>query len=257
MLALHRQGARVIRPLALLLACALAAPGAAQPTRPAPDQLSCLVEPSRRVLVSSAVPGIARRVAFERGDMVQAGAPLLELHNDVERAQLALALERAEFARRRMGRNREVIQRNLLSPQEMDEMRTDIRLAELEANRARAEVERRTTASPISGLVLERRISAGEFVNTEPFAELIALDPLHVELVLRAEAFGLVREGMQATLHLAAPVNATRSARVAIVDRAIDSGSGTFRVRLLLPNADLALPSGVACRLVALAPPAE
>ncbi len=241
---------------ALSVALPAALPAAAQAPLRAPEQLSCLVEPSRRVLIASAVPGIARRVEFERGDMVRAGATLLELHNDVERAALALAQERAEFARRRLGRNREVIQRNLLSGQEMDELRTEARIAELEINRARAELERRTTLSPISGLVLERRISVGEFVNIEPVAELIALDPLHVELVLRAEAFGTIREGMQALLQLAAPVNATRSARVAIVDRAIDSGSGTFRVRLLLANADLALPSGVGCRLLSLAPQA-
>lgn len=215
-----------------------------------------MVEPSRRVLLSTAVPGIARRVLFERGDMVQAGATLLELHGDVERAQRALANERVQFARRRLARNREVISRNLVSAHEADELRTELRLAELEANRAQAELERRTIASPFTGIVHDRRVSVGEYVAVEPFAELIALDPLHVELVLRAEAFGLLREGMELSLQLLAPVNAGRAARVALLDRAIDAGSGTFRVRAVLANPDLALPSGINCRLLGITPTA-
>jgi RND family efflux transporter MFP subunit len=222
----------------------------ARPPSGIPEPLSCMVDPSRRVLLSTAVPGIARRVLFERGDMVQAGATLLELHGDVERAQLALANERVQFARRRLARNREVISRNLVSAHEADELRTELRLAELEANRAQAELERRTIASPFTGIVHDRRVSVGEYVAVEPFAELIALDPLYVELVLRAEAFGLLREGMELSLQLLAPVHAGRTARIALLDRAIDAGSGTFRVRAVLANPDIALPSGINCRLV-------
>lgn len=214
------------------------------------EPLSCMVEPSRRVLLSTAVPGIARRVLFERGDIVQSGAPLLELHGDVERAQLALANERVQFARRRLARNRELIARQLMSAHEADELRTELRLAELEANRAQADLDRRSVASPFTGIVHDRRVSIGEYVAVEPFAELISLDPLHVELVLRAEAFGLLREGMELSLQLLAPVNAGRMARIALLDRAIDAGSGTFRVRAMLANPDLALPSGVNCRLL-------
>lgn len=220
------------------------------------EPLSCMVEPSQRVLLSTAVPGIARRVLFERGDMVQAGGTLVELHGDVERAQLALANERVQFARRRLARNREVISRQLVSAHEADELRTELRLAELEAHRAQAELERRTIVSPFTGIVHDRRVSVGEYVAVEPFAELIALDPLHVELVLRAQAFGLLREGMELSLQLLAPVNAGRTARVALLDRAIDSGSGTFRVRAVLANPDLALPSGINCRLLGIAPTA-
>lgn len=234
-----------------------ALPAAAQaPFEPSAQEiLSCIVEPSRRVLVASAVPGIARRVAFERGDMLKAGDVLLELNAEAERAALTLASERADFARRKLGRNREMTSRQLLSAQEVDDLRTEARLAELEATRARVELERRTTLSPLTGIIVERRVTQGEFVANEPFAEMISLDPLHAEVTLRAEVFGRVRPGMQAGMALAAPVGRTVAGRVSIVDRAIDSSSGTFRMRVVIPNPDMAMPSGVPCRVNAVAQP--
>jgi RND family efflux transporter MFP subunit len=240
--------------LAIAMVALLPVTVLAQPYEPATQEvLSCLLEPSRRVLVASAVPGIARRVAFERGDMVDLGAVLLELNGDAERAALTLSLERAEFARRKMGRNREMTRNQLLSAQEIDDLRTEARLAELEAARARVELERRTTLSPLTGIIVERRVAQGEYVTSEPFAEMIALDPLYAEVTLRAEAYGRVRVGMQASIALAAPVGQNSQGQVSIVDRAIDSSSGSFRMRVVIANPGLAIPSGTACRILAVA----
>ena len=240
---------------ALAIAVLLPVVALAQPYEPpAQEVLSCLVEPSRRVLVASAVPGIARRVTFERGDMVKLGDVLLELNGEAERAALTLSSERADFARRKLGRNREMTRNQLLSAQEIDDLRTEARLAELEAARARVELERRHTLSPLTGIIVERRVAQGEYVATEPFAEMIALDPLHAEVTLRTEAYGRVRVGMQASIQLGAPLNATRQGRVSIVDRAIDSSSGSFRMRVVIANPDLAIPSGIACRVLSVAP---
>ncbi len=241
--------------LGLLLLAGMPAWAQSPAYEPPPQEvLSCIVEPFRRVLVASAVPGIARRVAFERGDLVQAGALLLELNTEAERAALNLSSERAEFARRKLGRNREMTSRQLLSAQEVDDLRTEARLAELETVRARVELERRHTQAPLTGIILERRVTQGEYVTTEPVAEMIALDPLHAEVTLRAEAFGRVRVGMRANVALGQPVGETRSGQVSIVDRAIDSGSGSFRMRIVIANPNMAMPSGIGCRVLAVLP---
>ena len=46
-----------------------------------------------------------------------------------------------------------------------------------------------------------------------------------------------------------APLDEPRPAEVAIADPVIDGASGTFGVRLLLPNADLEIPSGLRCEV--------
>jgi len=44
-----------------------------------------------------------------------------------------------------------------------------------------------------------------------------------------------------------APVGGTYSATVVIVDPVIDAASGTFAVRIKLPNKDHRLPAGLKC----------
>jgi hypothetical protein len=46
-----------------------------------------------------------------------------------------------------------------------------------------------------------------------------------------------------------APIGGSHQAKVAVVDRVLDASSGTFGVRLELPNADRALPAGARCRV--------
>jgi hypothetical protein len=45
-----------------------------------------------------------------------------------------------------------------------------------------------------------------------------------------------------------APVGGSYSATVAVVDQVFDAGSGTFGIRLALPNPDQRLPAGLRCR---------
>ena len=61
--------------------------------------------------------------------------------------------------------------------------------------------------------------------------------------------FGKVAVGMKAHVMPESPVGGARIAEVTIVDRVIDAASGTFGVRLALPNRDLRLPAGLKCKV--------
>src|SRR6185295_3697177 len=78
-------------------AAALALPLAAAPATPAPRPLGCLIEPDRVAEVGSQVVGLVERIHVERGDVVGAGQPLINLRADVERANAAAAETRARI----------------------------------------------------------------------------------------------------------------------------------------------------------------
>jgi multidrug efflux pump subunit AcrA (membrane-fusion protein) len=60
--------------------------------------------------------------------------------------------------------------------------------------------------------------------------------------------YGKVKAGGLANVDAEAPLSGRYQARVAIVDRVVDSASGTFGVRLELPNPKGEIPAGVKCR---------
>ena len=64
------------------------------------------------------------------------------------------------------------------------------------------------------------------------------------------EMLGSVRVGMRAKVTPEEPVTGVYTAKVAIVDKVVDAASGTFGVRLKLPNPDYRLPSGLKCKVI-------
>jgi RND family efflux transporter MFP subunit len=223
------------------------------------------------------VEGLIETVSVDRGDPVKKGQVLVLLESGPEKAALAIARSRAEmtgpveaaqarveFAKTKEKRQEELARQNFVSGSALDEARTERRLAESELKvaienqkLAQLEVERtqemlalRTIRSPIDGLVVQRLVKAGEFAATnlkEPILKLAEVDPLHVEVVLPAAMYGKIKRGDRAEISPETPaIKAT--ARVSVVDRVMDAASGTFGVRLDLPNPGNQIPAGAKCK---------
>lgn len=268
--------------LAVLVALA-AAPAAAQTAPPmaAPPvgarDFDCLMDAAQRVKLGASVTGLIREVLVNRGDVVRRGQPVAQLAAEVDEANAALARvratndapvlsaeQRAEHARRRAERLARLRASNAVSERDYDEAATEARVAALalrdaqmnleaaraELLRAEEQVAQRRILSPLDGVVVERHLAGGEYLHEQAQLLTIAqIDPIHVEVYLPVAYFGQVREGDGAAVMPEAPVGGRHLARVAVVDRVVDAASGTFGIRLLLPNPDLALPAGLRCRI--------
>jgi membrane fusion protein (multidrug efflux system) len=209
----------------------------------------CLMKPHVVVQVGSPVAGVLEKVEVERGDRVRVGQAIAQLQSGLEQAAVDLAKAKAEFEKRRVARNQELDQDELISEHERDEMRTQSVVSDLELAEAVQKLEMRTIRSPIDGVVVERSHSPGELIQEAAIATVAQIDPLNVEVVLPVTVFGSIRLGDVAQVLPAAPVGGTYKAKVVIVDRVIDAASGTFGVRLELPNPGAKLPAGLRCHV--------
>ena len=247
---------------------------------PSPDAfaqtLDCIIFPQVVVAVGSPVDGLLEKVHVDRGDLVKEGQVLATLEASVEKATEALAAARAtvessiksnqvrvDFGIRRFVRTEDLYKKELVPLKEMDEAETgkilaeiglleakeNQRIAELELERARALLAQRTIRSPVTGVVTERLLSAGEFTKATPILKLAQIHPLRVEVIVPVALLGKIAAGMRAEVMPEAPVNRTHAARVTIVDRVVDAASGTFGVRLELPNPAYRLPAGLKCKV--------
>ncbi len=207
----------------------------------------CLIEPHLDVSVSAAVTGVVEKVLVERGDNVKKGQVLVQLVNGIETAAHELARARSEFADRTNLRNADLVEEKLISSNEKDALETDAILARLQMREAREVLELRTIRSPISGVVAEVSIEAGEFVDEEEMMRIVQIDPLNVEVVVPVALYGRIEKGSEWEVRPEPPFNEAYSARVVIVDRVVDAASGTFGLRLELPNKKGLLPAGLKC----------
>lgn len=267
---MRRNRDSVLAAAALLLAGAV--PAVAQE-----GVVDCVIEPSLTLRLGSPVTGIVASVEVDRGDRVRRGQVLARLESSVEEATLALARARAasdaeinarrarvEQTRSELARANQLHGSAVIATQRIEEMRANSqiaasdlalaelnrRLATLEVGRVEALLEQRTIRSPVDGVVTARNLGAGEYVHFENHILSIAqVHPLHVEAFLPVRLHGRVAVGTRATVRPDAPVGGTYTAEIRVLDQVFDAASGTFGVRLTLPNPDLQLPGGARCRV--------
>jgi len=113
-------------------------------------------------------------------------------------------------------------------------------------------VAQREIRSPVNGLVVEVVLRPGELTSSNqknPILKLVDIDPLNVELILPVSQHGRIRTGQVGTVMPEPPVGGRYRARVEVVDRVLDAASGTFGVRLRLPNPGNRIPAGTKCKV--------
>ena len=238
-------------------------------------EVPCLILPYVEMSVVSPTEGLLETVAVERGDVVKKGQVLVTLEATREKAQQAVARAKAEqeaalktsrvkeaFAARKVARATDLLKTSSIAQHELDEAETEKalaetafleasenkRLAELELHRATAELTLRTIRSPINGVVVDRLQHPGELAKRDPpILKLAQIDPLRVEIYAPLSMLNQITVGQQAEVRPSDQPGGVYAAKVTIVNRVVDSASGTFGVRLEIPNHDLKLPGGLQC----------
>ncbi len=266
-------GSGVYRARALsLLLLAWGLPGEGQELPP----VDCVITPRELVDVSSAVPGVSEAVEVDRSDAVEQGQVVARIDSAVERASVALARARAamdtdiqsekvrlSFEKRNRERVSTLYERATLSSHDKDLADRDAALSgwklrqardqyqqrQLELRRAEAVLSQKTIRSPITGVVVQRFKSPGEYVEDRPIVRVARIDPLFVEAIVPMEFFRQIHVGMAADVVAETISRDRHRATVEVVDPMGDAASGTFGVRLELPNPGHRLPAGLKCAL--------
>lgn len=213
-----------------------------------PASLDCVVHPSETLKLGSPVVGIVSELLVERGAEVKAGQIIARMDSRIEVAQLSASRSRLDYVRDQMNRAEELFKREAIPESRLDELRGEFNIQRSEYNRAEALVKSREIRSPISGVVTERHSGPGEFISQEGALVTVAqLSPLHVETLAPISLHDNLKVGDRARVTLQQPVGGAYDATIITLDRVYDSASGTFRVRLELPNEARVLPAGIRC----------
>lgn len=244
--------------------------------------LDCIVTPSVTIEVSSPVPGTLAEVTVDRSDFVKQGQVIARLNSEVERAVVELARAKAaldseinlgvvnlEFDERKHERFDSLYVNEMTSSQDKDEVARNLALSKeklkhsrelrklrnLELQKAEAQLKQKNVRSPIQGVVVQRYKSISEHVEDEAIVRIAQLNPLYVEAIVPMEQFGRISNGMQAEVFFDSFNASAQRATVTVVDQMGDAASGTFGVRLELPNPDYKLPAGLKCNVKIVADP--
>lgn len=222
--------------------------------------------PVATVEVKARVDGELTAVHFKEGDFVRQGAPLFQI--DPRPMQAALAQAEANLARDRALAERAGAQdrrfaglrdQGYISRDAYAQYRTNaetaqatVRADEAAVRTARLALGYARIASPIDGIAGRLLVQRGNLVKANDSSPLVVINqvaPIYVEFAVPERFLPEIRGAMA---HAALPVavapegDDTHPVRgtLAFVDNAVDSATGTIKLRATFANADRALWPG-------------
>ena len=210
------------------------------------------------------VSGLLIATFIRDGSVVTNGQPLFgidarDYEARVREVEGMTASNRAnlDLNRATLARNRTLREKELISAEDFDALQTKVQAAEAQLRTdeasldlARLNLARCTIAAPIGGICSTRFVDTGNLVTAgqTKLTNIRAYDPMYVDFSVPEQDLPVVRAALAA-----GPVRLDIAPRgdtnvfpgtLQFIDNAVDSETGTIRLRGQAPNADLKLWAG-------------
>lgn len=216
-------------------------------------------EAPQSVEVKPRATGYLQSTHFREGQFVRAGQLLFTI--DARPSQAALAQSQAQLARAQatlanarteLARSRTLAGQEAASREEVEQRQAGARTAEADVAAARAAIRAQQlnvgftrVLAPISGLVSERRVDAGNSVTADQtvLTTIVSTNPLHFTfqgseaLLLKYQRQNSGSEtGTAVRIRLQDEATYVHAGRLDFVDPIIDPNAGTVRARAVVAN---------------------
>jgi RND family efflux transporter MFP subunit len=239
------------------------------------DEYPGRLESTEIVEIRPRVSGYITSVSFKEGSIVQKGdqlyvidprpyqAELERAQGELARAQAQLALAETEF-KRVSG----LVPTNAASEFELDEKRANRdqskaaqAVAEANVKAAQLNVEFTQVRAPITGLISNMMVTAGNLVTgggqapATLLTNIVSIDPMwcyvdaNEAAVLKYQRMAREGQRIPALLALLSDRDFSRAGHIDFMDNSVNPNTGTLRIRGVFPNPDGFMKKGVYARL--------
>lgn len=224
------------------------------------------------------VTGIVKQRLFTEGGMVTAGTALYQLVDATQQASVRsarAALNRAnaglESARLKSSRANELIKIHAISQQDHDNAVAALREASADVDVARAALQSSEVIlgysrikAPIDGRIGKSSVTAGALVTANqeaPLATIQQLDPIYVDLAQSSSELLQLRQSLNADevqgakdlpvqIELEDGSRFGHDGKLTFADVTVEPSTGSFSLRVVVPNPDQLLMPGMYVRAV-------
>jgi membrane fusion protein (multidrug efflux system) len=175
--------------------------------------------------------GVALSVFAEEGQVVHAGQVLVRLDSARAALQAAQTASQMRKLEANYARSRQLAEQKLMSANDIDQIKFDLENARAANRLANLELSYANVVAPISGVVAQRSIKPGNFVQINtPIFRIVDTSRLEATLNVPERELETLKAGLPVNLQVDALPGKTFKGAVDRVAPVVDSGSGTFRV---------------------------
>ncbi len=221
--------------------------------RPFSDQIRVLgvARGQRSVNVTSSTTELITRVLFADGQLVSAGAPLVELQAREEDAAIIEARANVNQAQREYDRYKALADRGVAPQVMLEQAETALETARASLQAAQARRGDRVIRAPFAGRVGLTTVTPGTLIN--PGAVIATLDDtstIRVDFPLPERYLNLLRPGAPITATADAYGDAPFQGRIALIDTRVNEATRAATARAEFPNPGGRIRPGMLLRVV-------
>jgi membrane fusion protein (multidrug efflux system) len=198
--------------------------------------------------VAPQVGGVIVSIGFESGQDVKQGAPLVQIDDTVEQADLKAnqaTLKNAELA---LDRQRALVGSAATTKANLDAALAarDQAQAQAQVDRTRALIAQKKIVAPFSGRLGLRRVDVGQYVS--PGAALVTLqqlDPMFIDFPIPEQRLGDLKEGLAIEVEVDAYPGQAFKGKIGSIDARVSAETRNIVVRGEIPNPSEKLRPGM------------
>jgi membrane fusion protein (multidrug efflux system) len=208
-----------------------------------------LEAPNESQVVAKA-SGVIVQMLAEEGDVVHKGQVLARVDPERARLEAQRALTTVRKLENNYRRSKELAERKLVSADANDQIRYELESARASYELAALELSYTNITAPISGVVAQRMVKAGNLVGLNaPVFRIV--DNSHLEAVLNVpeRELATLKAGQRVSMAVDALPGKPFTGVIDRVSPVVDSGSGTFRVVCAFDGAGDTLRPGMFGRI--------
>ncbi|MEJ2722550.1 MAG: efflux RND transporter periplasmic adaptor subunit, partial [bacterium] len=194
------------------------------------------LEAEKEAEILARVTGVVEALRCEEGDVVAKGDVLLQIDPREFDLRVEQAAANTSNLRDRYERMKNMFEQQLVSAEEYEDLKNQLKAAEAAEGLARLDLSYTTVRSPFKGRVVQRLVDVGQNVSTGTALFVVSdFDPLLAVGHVPSKEFKKLKPDQPVELVLDS--NQTRlQGRIKLVSPIIDPSSGTIKVTIEIPE---------------------
>ena len=202
------------------------------------------VNAARGVDLTVETTGIVRSVDFEANQIVESGALLLQLDDDIQQADLEVGRTQAELDRQNLRRSQELQQRGVGSSVSLEAAQAAASVSAAQVSRLESVTAQKKLVAPFKGTIGIPRVDPGQYVSPGTIIATIQdLETMRADFTVPEQQLSSVKIGQRVRLGVGGS-DYPFTGEVIGIDPKVDPASRLASVRARIDNTDGALTPG-------------
>jgi membrane fusion protein (multidrug efflux system) len=196
--------------------------------------------------ITTQVAGMVSAIHFKSSEDVEAGAPLVQIDDSVEQADLKNGLAQWKNTEVSLDRQQTLVQGGNTAKAQVDSATAARDSAAATVERTRAIIAQKAIAAPFSGRLGISKIDLGQYLAIgTSIVTLQHLDPMYVDFQSPEQSLRTLAVGQPAYMTLDAFPGKTFAGKIAAIDARVSQDTRNLLVRAEFPNPDHKLLPGM------------